>query len=126
MTAMPMTEDEVLAFAAASMSSLWTLELLLLMRDDAGRLWAIEDLIRELRSSSTAVTEGLAELGQNGLVIEPSPGEWRYQPVSDTIDRIVGELAGVYRAKPAAVIRAIVTAPNRKLQILSDAFKIKE
>jgi hypothetical protein len=121
-----MTEDDVLAFASATMSSLWTLELLLLMRGSRGRLWTVDDLIRELRSSNTAVSEGLAQLGHNGLVIASASGQWQYRPASEQIDGFARELEAIYRAKPATVIRAIVSAPNRKLQILSDAFKIKE
>lgn len=121
-----MTEDEVLAFAAASMASLWTLELVLLLRSGADRTWTVEELIRELRSSNSAVCEGLARLSDNGLVAEPASGQWTYQPASEQVETLVSELEAVYRSKPAAVIRAIVSAPNRKLRLLSDAFKLKE
>jgi predicted transcriptional regulator len=121
-----MTEDDVLTFAASSMSSLWSLELLLFLKKGAGQTRTPDELIRELRSSQTVVADVLVALRERGLVAESEPGRWRYQPATDRLDVVVDELEKLFAVKPAAVIRAIVTAPDRKLRLLSDAFKIKE
>lgn len=121
-----MTEDDVLAFAAASMGSLWSLELLLFLRREEGRARTPDELIRELRSSQTVVADVLRGLQAHGLIAEDAPGRWRYQPMSPQLAQVVDELATIYAVKPAAVIRAIVTSPDRKLRLLSDAFKITE
>jgi hypothetical protein len=42
------------------------------------------------------------------------------------MDEMVAELEMLYALKPTSVIRKIVTSPSVKLQLLSDAFRIKE
>jgi hypothetical protein len=121
-----MTEEELLVFAAASFRSVWTLELLLLLKRNREQSWRADDLVRELRSSDVVVSEGLTNLMNAGLVVESETGVYRYQATSPHVEEIVNDLERMYAAKPTSVIRAIVTAPSEKLRILSDAFKLKE
>jgi hypothetical protein len=121
-----MTENDTLAFAAASLSSLWSLELLLYLKRSAGQPRAPDELIRELRSSQTVVTDVLVSLRERGLVAEVEGGHWCYRPSSADINLAVERLEQIYAVKPATVIRAIVSSPDRKLRQLSDAFKITE
>lgn len=119
-------EEQVLEFAGASLQSVWALEILLTLKRDPAKEWTANDLIRELRSSQVGVAEALQNLRSAGLVVETNGQLYRYHPGSAAADAFVTELAKVYAAKPVAVVRSIVTSPNRKLQILSDAFRIKE
>jgi DNA-binding IclR family transcriptional regulator len=118
-------EERILEFAGASLQSVWALEMLLMLHRDPARSWCADELIRDLRSSEVSVRESLQNLISAGLVVEDEKG-YRYQPGSTAMDELVGELASLYAAKPVAVVRAIVATPNRKLQILSDAFRIKD
>ncbi|HZS63407.1 MAG TPA: hypothetical protein VFA53_02760 [Xanthobacteraceae bacterium] len=120
------SEQEVLNFAAASLRSVWALETLLLLQRQPKRNWRADELLRELRSSQVVVADALDNLCNAGLVVEEEGPVYRYQPGSPGMDDFVTELGKVYAAKPMAVIRAVVTSPNKKLQILSDAFRIKE
>jgi hypothetical protein len=70
------------------------------------------------------VRASLDNLSRAALVIEDDHSRYRYQAASKQTDELVEELARLYALKPATVIRAIVTPSNKKLQILSDAFKI--
>jgi hypothetical protein len=40
--------------------------------------------------------------------------------------RFISEAQSLYRAKPLAVINAIAAAPNEKLRIFADAFRLKD
>jgi hypothetical protein len=42
------------------------------------------------------------------------------------LDSFVAEAQALYAAKPLAVINAIATAPNEKLRIFADAFRLKD
>jgi hypothetical protein len=119
-------EETVLNFAASLFKSVWALELLFVLKRDPARAWRREEMIRELRSSQVVVTEGLNNLLLVGLAIEAEAGLYQYQPGSPALDEMVSALEKIYAVKPAAVVREIVTSPNRKLQILSDAFRFKE
>lgn len=117
-------EEIVFNFAASQISSVWTLDLLLVLKQSA-RALTPDELIRMLRASEAAVSEALARLVSAGLVIKANES-YRYAPASEAHSAIVAELERLYREKPVAVISAIANAPNRKLQILSDAFKLKK
>ena len=118
-------EEEVYAFVRQSIGSVWTLELLLLLQRNNARVWQADELVRELRSSQTIVDEGLARLRAAGLLSE-SDGGYIYRPASPDLQRLADDLQRIYAAKPISVVKAIMTAPNDKLRIFSDAFKLKD
>lgn len=119
-------EETVLSIAGSLFKSVWALELLLLFKKDAARAWCRDEMIRDLRSSEVVVTEALNNLINVGLAVKVDAGLYQYQPASSGMDELIRELQKIYLMKPAAVIREIVTSPNRKLQILSDAFKFRK
>jgi hypothetical protein len=119
-------DDDLLAFIATTISSVWALELLLLLRSDPARCWEAESLIRELRSSPVVIEEALKRLQGAGLVMQDDRETYRYQAASPRLDQLVSELQRAYATKPMTVIEAIVAAPSHKLRAFSDAFKLKD
>ncbi|MGN6573374.1 MAG: hypothetical protein ACTHLO_18370 [Pseudolabrys sp.] len=120
------SESDILDFAGASFRSVWALELLLMLRERRERTWAPAEILRELRSSQVAVVEALNNLIVAGLVVEEEVERYRYS-ATGRLEEAVGALASLYALKPAVVMRQIVNSPNNaKLQILSDAFRIKD
>jgi hypothetical protein len=118
------SEEDILEFAGGSFRSIWALELLLTLRRSARR-WTPADIIKELRSSRVVVIEALNNLNVAGLVVQEDNGDYRYGGIGQ-IEQMVSELERLYAIKPGLVMRSIVNSPNTKLQILSDAFRIKE
>jgi DNA-binding IclR family transcriptional regulator len=116
-------EETLLQFAATSISSVWALELLLLMKKTP-RIWSVVELVAQLRGSDAAISEALQRLQSAGLVTDEEGG-FRYAPSSPDSEALANELDALYRLKPVSVVSAIAKAPNIKLQILSDAFKLK-
>jgi predicted transcriptional regulator len=119
------SEDVILEFAGASFRSVWALELLLALRRARDRSWSAGDIIKELRSSRVVVTEALNNLMAAGFVVQEDNGDYRYGAAGQ-MEAMIDELERLYAIKPIAVMRKIVNSPNTKLQILSDAFRIKE
>ena len=120
------SEADILEFAGASFRSVWALELLLMLRRSRDRSWDAVEILRELRSSQVAVIEALDNLIVAGLVVAEEGERYRYS-ATGRLEDAVGALAQLYALKPAVVMRQIVNSPsNAKLQILSDAFRIKD
>ena len=120
-----MTADrDVFQFIREHVRSVWALELLLRLKHDPERCWAIEDLVGELRASHGLVTDNLTALQEAGLVVADDRGCFRYQPAADALAKVCDQLEVAYRAKPVTVIRWI-SAPTERLQSLADAFKFK-
>ena len=119
------SEAQLLEFVASSFKSVWALEVVLALRRNRERVWQPDEIIRELRSSRLVVAEALNNLAAAGLVAEEDGGGVRYA-AAEGLEETLAEIEKLYAVKPAVVIRSIVSAPNAKLQILSNAFRIKE
>lgn len=119
------SETDVLQFCAAVFKSVWALELLLTLRNTPELSWRAADLIKELRCSSGVVADSLDNLTAAGLVVEDD-GRFRYRSGDARLDEMAAALQELYATKPTAVIREIMTTPNMKLKLLSDAFRINK
>lgn len=121
-----MKEDEILAFVRDSIGSVWALEVLVLLRRDAGRSWDVKELVHELRSSPAAV-EGAAELlTRAGLIARAGDEALRYQPASPELDEIAGFVQTAYSTKPATFIAALFEPSDERLRTFAAAFKFRE
>jgi hypothetical protein len=118
-------DQELLRFIQAAIKSVWALELLLLLRrDTSGKGWSAERLTDETRSSRLVVDGVLATFKAAGLVAEIAEGAYRYG-APYALDRLVGMLESEYAARPSVVIRAILSAPNDKVQTFAEAFRLR-
>jgi biotin operon repressor len=122
----PVAEEEVLTFVRATIASVWELELLLLLYRSPQKRWSAKEINRELRASETIVSSALRRLRVAGVEAEPARDEFQYLPASPRTHQIVTALETAYRTNPISVIKAILGAPDQKLRIFSDAFRLKE
>jgi hypothetical protein len=119
-------DERVLAFLRAHIRSVWALELLLLLARDRARAWHSHDLVREMRSSTVAVDEALRNLKSAGLAAVDADNRYRYSPASPEVDALATGIAQAYAVRPSAVVNAIITAPDDKLRIFADSFRLKD
>lgn len=115
-------DPELAAFAREHMRSVWAVELLLLLRRDAERRWAPDELVRELRASTNLVRDNLAAFQTSGLAVEDDAGCWRYAPAVPVLGHLADRLEAAYRERPVAIIN-LIAAPPDPIQGLADAFK---
>jgi hypothetical protein len=118
------SETDALQFCAAVFKSVWALELLLTLRKAPQLSWHPAELIKEVRGSNGVIIEALNNLTAAGLAVEEAGG-FRYRSGDAQLDEMVAAVEALYATKPMAVVREIMTTPNLKLKILSDAFRIK-
>jgi hypothetical protein len=83
-------------------------------------------LTEELRSSRFVIADVVATFRSAGLVSDDGEGTFRYGPANSDIDRLVGLVEIEYAQRPTAVVKAILSAPNDKIQTFADAFKIRK
>jgi hypothetical protein len=120
---MPFQRD-LLSFIRQHLTSVWALEILLLLRRDRDRLWTSTALVEELRASNAVVGGVLLDFERTGLIIREEDGSVRYAPAGTVLDGLCERIEAVYRERPVAVIKAISAPPDR-LQALADAFRLK-
>lgn len=120
------TEHEVAGFIRGSFRSVWSLELLCLLRHQPRRDWPHDQLVSTLRASDLVVRHGLDSLVAAGLVVVENDGSARYQPVSPGVDALVDGAEQLYAKRPDKVRRMIVGAGSTGLSAFADSFKLRK
>lgn len=116
-------DHDISDFVRRNVRSVWTLELLLLLRRAPERRWGVSELVGELRASEALVVDNLQVLARIGLAIADECARYRYASAGAALDDICDRLAEAYRVRPVAVINLI--AKPDPLKSLADAFKLR-
>ena len=119
---MPAT-PELAAFIRGHFRSVWTLELLLFLKENASCSWPPEALVQALRASDAVVINSLDILLAGGLILCDHDGRAQYAPASKDLDKLVEETQLLYARKPDAVRRLIVSPRSAGLSAFADAFR---
>ena len=117
---------ETLEFIRSCFTSVWALELLLLMRRECTKIWSIGDLIQELRASDLIVREALPELVNCGLIAETGREMFQYRPVESALEQLVNRVAAAYGQNRLLVVQEILNARAANIRMFADAFKLKK
>lgn len=120
---MPDTPD-LLSFIRDTYRSVWSMELMLLLKSEPRRAWRRDELVDRLRASEAVVVQGVESLVIGGLVVVEDNGDYRFAPASDDLERLSGAAEDLYAKKPDAVRRLIVSA-NDQLSAFADAFRLR-
>lgn len=121
-----MVDDSAIhRFMRSAFGSIWSLELLLLLRSRPEHCWSRGELIESLRASEQVLTKSTADLVAAGLVAIDPDGCARYAPSSPSLDDTVAAVAAFYASRPAAVRRLIVGGAADSVVNFADAFRIR-
>ena len=120
-----MPSPDIAAFLRAHFQSVWALELLLFLKDNAKKSWTGEQLIEALKASDTIVTTSVATLVAGGLVADDAKGHVRYAPASEDLSRLVDVTEALYAKKPDAVRRVIVSSAATGLSAFANSFRLR-
>ncbi|HVL79178.1 MAG TPA: hypothetical protein VM346_07805 [Sphingomicrobium sp.] len=118
------SQEELSTFIESSFRSVWSLELLLLLKREE-RHWSLDDLVTTLRASDLVVSQALESLIAAGLATVDKDGA-AYAPVSERVSSLVDQSERLYATKPDAVRRTIVSAASSGLTAFSDAFRLRK
>lgn len=125
---MELLPDEVRRFIAANIRSVAQLELLLTLRAAPDRWFTAEEASRSLYMAEEPTVAQLSELEAGGLVtkdISNGP-RYRYEPHDEQSLRLVDQLAALYHDRRLAITNAIYAGPTERIQIFSDAFRLRK
>lgn len=121
-----MVDDSAInRFMRSAFGSIWSLELLLLLRSKREHRWTRQELIESLRASEQVLTKSTADLVSAGLVAVDGERRAQYAPGSPALDETVDSVASFYASRPAAVRRLIVGGAADSLVNFADAFRFR-
>ncbi len=118
-------DEDVSRFIQSSFPSVWSLEVLLLLRrEQRGR--SREELVEALRASDLVIDQALDSLVAGGLAALDKAGLARYMPASDEISVLADRTQALYAKRPDAVRRMIISASMSGLTAFVDAFRLRK
>ena len=121
-----MTSEHQLAdFIRSSFRSVWTLELLLYLKQRGDRAWSRAELVQGLRASDSIISTGTDALLAAGLILLEDDGGALYRPVSADLEALANEAETLYAQRPDAVRRLIVGATSDAVTAFADAFRLR-
>lgn len=118
-------ENALRRFIRSAFGSVWSLELLLLVRQRPGHRWSHDELIDALRASEQVLSKSTADLETAGLVAVDAEGLLGYIATSE-LDATVAAVARLYASRPGAVRRMIVGGGLDPAISFADAFRIRK
>ena len=116
---------ELNAFIRTHFQSVWTLELLLYLKENCSEACCVESLVKALRASDAIVTRGIASLSAAGLVAAEDDGGVRYSPASRDLGQSIDKIQELYAARPDAIRRLIVSSSGSGLNAFADSFRLR-
>jgi hypothetical protein len=117
--------EQVSTFIRSSFSSVWSLEVLLLLKREP-RGWTSEDIVASLRASDLIVSQSLTALVAAGLVVTDEQGRAEYRPASDDAGHMADEAQKLYAQSPDAVRRLILGSSASGLAAFANAFRVRK
>ena len=121
-----MLDLDLVAFIRNSVQSIWSLEVLLLLRRRAPQGLRQDEIVAALRSSPKLISRCLQQLADARLVhVDQETGAARFAPATPDLARLCDTLETASQDRPIAVRNAIILSPNDKLRNFSDAFRLK-
>lgn len=121
-----LVENDVLQFLRSTFRSIWSLEVLFLLADDAARCWSGPEMVAALRASERVVDQAVENLDAAGLLVLEPGGRFRYGPPSMEVQRLVMSARALYAHSPDAVRRTIIRSQSNHLFKFADAFKFRK
>ena len=118
-------DDDVSRFIESSFPSVWSLEVLLLLRRER-RGCSREQLVDSLRASDLVISQALDSLIAGGLAALDENGLAVYLPASDEISLLVDKTEDLYAKRPDAVRRTIISGSMSGLTAFVDAFRLRK
>jgi hypothetical protein len=117
-------ENATKRFIRSAFGSIWSLELLLVLRQRPDHGWTRAELIAALRASEEVLARSSADLNAAGLIATDDEQRVRYAPVSAELEKTVADVAALYGSRPAAVRRLIVGGED-SAATFADAFRFR-
>ena len=119
------SDPDLAAFIRTQFPSIWTLEVLLFLRQNSSVSWPKEQLLVEMRASDLIIASALTCLHAGGLIVVEDDGAARYATATPDLDKLVGDTELLYRQKPGVVRTLIINASSGVLSAFSDSFNLR-
>lgn len=118
--------EEIKRFIMTSIPSVPYLEAMLLLRANPTQSWAAADTAQRLFVADKVAFDLLAALCQAGVLTESAPAQFCYQPRSDSLMKMIDQLADCYSQYLMPVTHLIHSKSDKRARQFAEAFKLRK
>jgi hypothetical protein len=118
-------DQEVSGFILNHVDSVEQLEILIMLRESAPRIWTIEEICHSLHSTKSSVELRVKGLCAKGF-LECSATAAGYKKQSNESERIIQNVIDTYKHKKTRTIELIFSKPHPNLIGFANAFKLRK
>jgi hypothetical protein len=123
---MPAAKQDLASFIGTSFRSVWDLEVLCHLHSTPQADHPPAQMVAHLRASEVVVANSVAALLASGLIVLTANGSARYAPATCDLDHLCAAAVQLYKQRPDAVRRMIVTGSAPGISAFADAFRLRK
>lgn len=120
------TDRDTEQFISDSFASIWDLELLSVIIEDAYQLHTAKELVERMRASEQVVEQGIRSLVAAGLAAIDPDGRLCFRPVNAEADRCARKATEFYSRFPGRARRLMIARQSPGLTAFADAFRLRK
>ena len=120
------TDRDIEQFISDSFASIWDLELLSVIVQDADQSHTAEALVERMRASEQVVKQGIQSLIAAGLATIESDGRLRFRPVNARAESYARQASDFYARFPGRARRLMIARQSPALTAFADAFRLRK
>lgn len=119
-------EEHILAWIAGAFRTVWAIEVLSYLARLPDSPHVADELVVELRVSSSVVSQSLAQLASVSLITTDDAGLIRLDPATPELRALAHEAVALYARRPNKVRRTIISYTSPSIAAFSDAFRLRK
>lgn len=120
------SDRDIEQFISDSFASIWDLELLSVILQEADQSHTAEELVERMRASDQVVKQGIESLIAAGLAALESDGRLRFRPVNADAEDCARQASDFYARFPGRARRLMIARQSPGLTAFADAFRLRK
>jgi hypothetical protein len=112
-------------FLAQNVHSVEQLEILLLLRASPDHVWTVREVYQRVLTNEKSVEQSLGKLCAHDLIHRAYEGAFQFKTSPET-EKILEELARLYKEKPTRILYALYGAQRPELEAFTQAFRVRK
>jgi hypothetical protein len=120
--------EKLKSFVTTCIDSVEQLQVLILLLEDTGKGWRVNEIAQRLRSVDSSITKRLEDLYVRKVIRRNSsdPSEYAFELIQPEFRDVIFELATVFKARPYKIVDLIYERPREAIRAFSETFNFKK
>lgn len=120
--------EKLKSFVSTYIDSVEQLQVLILLLEDSGKAWTVNEIAQRLRSVDSSIAKRLDDLYARKVMQRKAsdPSEYTFELILPEFRDVIYELSTVFKTRPYKVVDLIYGRPKEAIRAFADAFNFKK